>query len=137
VAFATVQDVGARLRRTLTADEEEQAEQLLEMATIVIADAVGKTQAWADELDTDVVPRVLWVLCLELVSRSMDNPSGFRSLQETLGQYSRSISYLDSAKGGGMFLTEREILMARRAVNGGLSGSARVGSIVDDESVCS
>lgn len=130
MALATSQDVSARLKRELTSSEEDLAEILLESATELIADAVGggATAAMLETLDN----RTLWVVCTECVVRGFDTPGGARSTQETLGQYSRSISYTDVEKGGGLYLTEREERMVRRAVFGTATSGARLASVLDD-----
>jgi hypothetical protein len=135
MAFATTQDVSARLRRELTEPEEDQAELLLEIATAVIAEAAGKSDEWAENLDP--VPQLIWVVCVEVASRAMDNPSGYQSIQEQLGQYGRTVRYTDVAAGGGVFLSDREIMMVRRVVRGQLSGSVAVESILDQTGLCS
>lgn len=131
MALATTQDVSARLGRELTEVEEETYELLLTAATEQIADAADMAVDMVEGLDP--LPRTLWVLCLECAVRAGQNPSGARSSQETLGQYSRSVSYTDVEKGGGLFLTDREQRMVRRAVfAGGTSVSVRVPSSFDD-----
>jgi hypothetical protein len=130
MALATTQDVSARLGRELTAAEDEMYEWLLQAATEQIADAADVSVEMIDGLATR--PRTLWVLCVEAVVRAGQNPSGARSTQETLGQYSRSVSYTDVEKGGGLFLTDREQRMVRRAVFDSTSLSVRVPSAFDD-----
>jgi hypothetical protein len=129
-AFATAQDISARLGRALTSAEEDQIELLLEMAADAIADTADVAQALLEGLDP--FPRTLWALHIELTVRAMAAPAGARSTQETLGQYSRSTSYRDPDTGGGLFLTDREQRMVRRAVFGGDMASVRVGAITDD-----
>jgi hypothetical protein len=128
VAFATTQDVAARLGRELTEAEDEQAEYLLDAATSVVAEALGRDDAWADALDP--VPTIVLVYTVELVVRAMGNPQGAASVQETLGQYSHSVRYDPGT--AGMVLTDLETLRLRRGVNGQLSGSARLDSMIRD-----
>lgn len=128
--FATTQDVSARLGRELTEAEDEQAEYLLEAATSVVAEAVDQDDAWADSLDP--VPNIVRVVTTELAVRAMANPSGAASVQETLGQYSHSTRYDPGT--AGMLLTDVETMLVRRTINGQLSGSARLDSMVRDDS---
>lgn len=130
MSLATSQDVSARLRRELTEPEEEAAEILLESATELIVDAVGGdvTTAMLETLDN----RTLWVVCVECVVRGFDTPAGARSSSQTLGLYTKSISYTDSQSGGGLFLTEREERMVRRAVFGVSTIGVRLPSLLDE-----
>lgn len=128
MALATPEDVATRFGRDMTELEAGTVEELLGAASDIIADAVGAPLDMLEGLDN----RTLWALCVEVAYRTMSNPAGARSTQETLGQYSRSTSFLDADKGGSVFLTEREERMARRAMFGGGSVSARVPAITDD-----
>lgn len=126
MTFATADDIAQRRGRTFTEDERAMADLLCEAATAVITDAAGKTDAWADTLDP--VPRILKFVAIEVVARVMPNPDGLRSFQEQLGAYSHSESYRDVATGGGLLLTQSEVLLVRRAVWGTTSGSVKVAS---------
>lgn len=131
--FATLDELALRLPGTavtgvdLTAKQQAQGAMLLGLATSKIAAAVGKDQDWVESLAT--VHPVLRGVCLEMVARTMTNPSGARSESETLGQYSHATSFTDAAHS--LDLTDREVMLCRRAIIGRLSGSSRPGSIVD------
>jgi hypothetical protein len=129
LAFATTSDIAVRLKETtLSAEDEASAALLLELATAIIADAAGKSEDWANELDP--VPRVLWGLTIELVCRAMASPQGLVSATETLGARSRSESYrrdLSSA----LVLTPQEERLVRSAVYGTLAGSSTPRALVD------
>src|SRR5688500_9821292 len=124
--FASTQDVEARLGRELTDAEEDQYEYLIEAASAVITEAIGKSEAWAEDLDP--VPNLLRIVATDVAIRARGNPTGARSEQETLGVYSHSTSYKDD--GGGLWLSSIEQLLVRRATNGGMSGSVQVDSLV-------
>lgn len=131
LAFATTQDLGARLGREFSTDAQtEQAEMLLDLASSAIADAMGLSLEEAESLGDQ--PKVWWVVCIECAARALSTPAGARSTQETLGQYSRSTTYSIDAADAGVMLTDREKRMVQRAVYGSTSGSARVPSIADD-----
>lgn len=134
MAFATEEDIATRLGRALTATEAGQAELLLELATALIAGACGKDDAWAAAYTP--TPVIVKAFCVELVARVMSNPTGLASLSETLGQYSNTQRFRDAAVGGGMFLTDLEERVIRRAVFGRNTASARAESIVDDLYLC-
>lgn len=130
MAFATGEDVATRLGRDLTADETAQAEFLTELATGLIAGACGKNDAWAAALTP--VPSILNLYCVELAVRSMPNPTGLASQTESLGQYSHTERFRDSAAGEAMALTDLEERVIRRAVFGTNSGSAKTESIATE-----
>lgn len=139
MAFATTQDVAARLGRELTTAEDETAEYLLDAATSVVTEAVGKDDDWASDLEaSDDIPNVVRIVTTELAVRALGNPTGAQSVQETLGQYSHSVRYAGIYEGGGLLLTATEEMLLRRTVRGVLSGSARLDSMIrDDEELLS
>lgn len=127
MAFATTEDIEARLGRTLTGTEAGSVDLLLEAAQAVIAQAAGKTDEWAETLDP--VPAILRFVCVELVVRVLANPEGLRSTSEQLGAYQRSRSFRDA---DGLLLTASETRLVRGVTYGRASGSARMKSILDD-----
>ena len=129
MAWPTNTDIATRLARTLTTTEEAQADLLLEQAVAAVADACGKDDDWADELDP--IPAALAGIVVEAVARAMSAPVGLRSRQETLGQHSYSESFNDDLAQG-LQLTDAEELKVRRIVFGSNSGGARAESIADD-----
>lgn len=131
--FASPDDVAARLGRDLTDGEVAQVDFLLLAATEVIVDAVDKDLEWAQGLD---VPLTLRFVCAEMVVRSMNFAPGVQSTTESLGAYSFSERAGATGEGGGLWLSKLEQLMVRRTVWGTTSGSARVGSFLDDVYYC-
>ncbi len=125
--FATALDVSARLGRELTEAETAQVEFLLAAATEIITMSVGKDAEWATSLD---VPTILRYICADMVARALTFTAGVNSTTESLGQY----SYTERGDGEsyGLWMTDMERMMARRVVNGSLSGSARTESIATD-----
>lgn len=125
--YAEASDIETRLRprlgREFTDDEEAAADLLCEAASAVIDDAVGQTPK--------DVPPVLRFIAIEVVCRAMANPQGLISEQEGLGAYSYAQRFA-SGEGAGLWLTELEERMARRAVYGSLTGSVEVESIASD-----
>lgn len=84
--------------------------------------AAAKWLAWASALVRREVPTVdarvsSGVLSAELVSsvvvamvqRAMDNPSGARSVSETIEEYSRQVTMGGDGDGTRLFLTDREL----------------------------
>lgn len=128
--FATLTELAIRLGRVddseLTASQHAQGTQLLETATALILDAIGRDAAWLD--DQDPAPAVPRAVCLEMCARVMMNPANVRSEGETLGQHQHSVSYSDGH--GLLYLTDRELRLCRRAALGVGSGSAYVDSLV-------
>lgn len=119
MAFATTQAVERRFGRTLTDDEKATADQLLEFATALIAEAASKDDAWAAELDP--IPIVLVGLCTSMVHRVMANPTQAASVREQLGAYSIAQNFRDV----GMELAPTEEQIVRRVVHGRTSASSR------------
>jgi hypothetical protein len=126
MAFASVEDIAARLGRVLTDLEKGAATFLLEGAQAIVEIAVEKTEEQIVPL-----PPVLRFVTVEVVCRAMANPQGLASESETLGAYSHTERY--SGEGvSDILLTKLEELMVRRAVHGTLSGTAQTGSVVSD-----
>lgn len=128
MAFATPQDIATRLGRDLEAIPAAMADQLLDAATAVIAEAAGRDDTWAETVDP--VPAMLRFVAIEVVARAMANPNGVRSESEQLGTYQHSQAFRDD--GGGLWLTTTERLLVRRAVYGTLSGSSRPTGVVEE-----
>ena len=130
--FATTDDVATRLGRDLTENESSTAEALLAGVAEIIATEAGRSQA--SVIDNDPPVPMLRIVSVEATVRAMQNPSGAQSVREQLGQYSRAVSF----EGGesGVYLTDSEMRLARRAVNGHV-GSVRVESILEDGCECS
>jgi hypothetical protein len=126
MAFASVEDIAARLGRVLTDLEKGAATFLLEGAQAIVEAAVERTEEQIDPL-----PPVLRFVTVEVVCRAMANPQGLASESETLGAYSHTERY--SGEGvSDILLTKLEELMVRRAVHGTLSATAQTGSVVSD-----
>lgn len=129
MAFATTDEVQIRLGgTTLTAGQIAQAELLIELATSILADNIGRDDEWAAALDP--VPGIVRAVVLEAVARVMQNPAGARSESETLGAYSHSTSYTDGAHGLSLF--DAEMRLCRTALLGGSSASAQVPSLITE-----
>lgn len=126
MAFATTEDIATRLGRTLNAVEAATTSMLLDHATGLILNALGKTTL-------SPTPVVVWSVCVEAVTRVLLNPAGVRSESETLGAHSHSASFTAPMGAlGALQLTQEEELRVRRAVFGTNTGSARPGGIIDD-----
>lgn len=127
MAFASKEDVAARLGRSLADSETDQVDFLLDAATAVIEEAVDKAEA-----DISPLPAVLRFVCVEVVCRAMANPQGLSSQQEALGAYSHSERFQGGDGASGLLLKPLETQMVRRAVHGQLSGTAQIGSLASD-----
>ena len=124
MAFATTTDIADRLGRTLTSGEEQSVELLLDLATGVIAEAAGEDDAWAAALTP--VPTLLRAVCIELTCRALANPNSLESLAEGLGQHNYQARFREY----GLWLSEHEEALVRRAAGSTTSGSVLVKSIV-------
>lgn len=128
VLFATALEVAARMGRTFTEAETDQANMLLAMVSQMVAAELGKDATWPSTLT--VVPPILRLVAIESVTRVLTNPSGARSESEQLGAYSHTTSY--ASDGPPAFsLTAWEISLINQAVFGTGNGSAIVPSIMD------
>lgn len=133
MAFAETTDIAARLGRDLTDSEETTYESLLEGATSLIAEAAGKDDAWAEDLEP--VPTVIKTLTVSVALRAKSNEDGAESETETLGAYSHTVRFSTGDIGAsfGLWLTDDEVALVRRVFKSGrASGSAILGSILDD-----
>jgi hypothetical protein len=131
VTFATLAELMTVLGwESLTAAQSAQGQMLLELGTDLIVEAVDRDIAWAASLNP--IPRRLRAVCLAYASRVLRNPMAASSLSESLGAYSHTTRF-ESGSGsvpvGGLELSEAEVRLCRRAVLGGLSGSACVPSL--------
>jgi hypothetical protein len=127
MAFVTDTQIAARLGvPSLSTVQAAQAAQLIDAVTGMIAEAVGKDDAWADALDP--VPRVVRGMALEIVVRVMNNPSTAGTITEQLGSY----SYTQVFRENGLLLSDSETAVLRRAVYGGDSTGAPLENVLDD-----
>lgn len=128
MAYAEALDIETRLKpklaRALTEDERGAAELLLEGASAAIDAALEKSEA------LESPPAVLRFVAVEVVCRAMANPQGLLSEQEGLGAYTHAERFVNA--GGGLWLTDLETAMVRRAVHGSLSGSSEPESLASD-----
>jgi hypothetical protein len=135
VTFATIDELALVMGKTgssdLTAAQLAQGYMLLEMATGLIVEAVGKTDAWAAALDP--IPRALRATCLSIASRLSHNPTGMTSQTESLGAYSYTQRYESGGSSpsgaAALALTDAERLLCRRAARAATSGTAMLDSV--------
>jgi len=121
-AFASLNDVERRLGYTLDDEKSATAQFLLNMSAAVIADAAGYDDGWAASLRP--VPQLLRLLSVELVCRSIANPSQYAQITQQVGSY----SFQAEQQTVGMTLSDTETLMIRRAVHGRTTDTATVES---------
>lgn len=136
--FATAADIAARLGRPLTsAEEDTQVPLLLDIATGLIAESVGRDQAWADDQIADAdAPATYRLICIEVVLRGLQNPAGVESQTETLGAYSHTQRYgSGDAAAFGLDLTDAEERRLSRAAYGTNAASARLGSLAENRTL--
>jgi hypothetical protein len=126
--FATPDDVATRLGRDLSGAEQNMVEQVVEQVTGLIAEVVGKDLAWAAALDP--VPATLKVLCIQKAIQVGTNPQQLRQEGEQLGSYQHNRTW-PAAQDMGLYLTEAEEQIVRRAVYGTTRATVPVASIAD------
>ena len=128
--LATVPSIGVRIGRDLSDVEVAQVGQLISQATINIIASLGRNPF------TWMVPAAakpfLSALCVELASRAMANPQALGQESETIGAYSRTVTYAREIPGSGIGLTPAEELTVRRVVFGSNVGSVQVSNLSDE-----
>ena len=114
-AIATHEDVAARLARTLTEAQQQQATAVIASVTGLIGDTTGLT---VDEVEAlSPVPETLKALAVDKAVLLVDNPGGLAAFTETLGAHTYSGTYPRAADIG-IFLSADERRRVRRAVGG-------------------
>lgn len=131
-AFAQPSDVAARMGVTFTSTQATQCDALLPQVALAIAAELDQDDAWLEDLTE--APTALFVTSVEAVTRVMQNPRGARSSSRTLGSFSETNSFADAA--ATLELTDREVLLCRRAVLGD-TGSSRPDTIINELIDCS
>ncbi len=114
MSFATQADVGVRLEKTLTAEQQASATQLCAEATAIICDAAGVAEGDVTDSQTLAIFKGLTV---SMACRTMASPQGLRSASTQLGAHIRTEAYGSEA----MALTARERSLVRGAANGSLT----------------
>lgn len=110
--LASITELEARLGRTFTGEESGRALALLDDASALVRAEAGRD--WVDDTGALVaVPAPARAVVLRAAERAARNPEGFRS--ESAGDY----SYQRSESETGVFLTDAERRIVRRAVGRG------------------
>ncbi|HRE03084.1 MAG TPA: Gp19/Gp15/Gp42 family protein [Ilumatobacteraceae bacterium] len=104
--FATVNGV-EQAWRALTPTEQAQADHYLALASALIRHEFASIDARvaADPAGLGVLVKGVTV---EMVKRVLINPEGLRSVQESIDDYSRTMTRDSSMSSGGLFLTDLE-----------------------------
>ena len=109
-SLATVDELAARLPDGIDSADEDRAQLLLDDVS-ALARAEVETD-WVDDANAlSGVPAVVVTVVLAAARRAWLNPSGFVS--ETIGSYTYRLA--DGAAGSGVFLTDEEKRLIRRA----------------------
>lgn len=124
MAFATTDDIAARLGRELSDSELDRAEWIIPLVQALILEVAGTAEP-------NPAPAYYRALCVEKTINVIENPSGLATESESLGDWSHSQTF-QRAGDAGVFLTDREEQMIRRIANNAASGSSRPHSIVHD-----
>jgi hypothetical protein len=114
--LASADDLAERLGREFDDDELVRVEAVLDDASDLVREE--SRREWVSETDPTVVtaPRIVRMITLRCAERAIRNPEGFSS--ESAGDYSYQ---RNGATGeGGLYLTDRELKLLRRA--GGRTG---------------
>jgi hypothetical protein len=124
--FATKEHVAARLRRSLTTEEEAQVDGVLETVSGLIRSEVGKAASW----DPSPVPSLFRELAIQKAIAALGNPLGVAQESETLGDYSHSTTF-QRAQDGGPLISPEEGRQLRFALYGTNAASTRSRSHAD------
>lgn len=107
--LAGVRDLEYRVGREFSDNELPRATAVLEDASSLIRDVAGRD--WVDEDGAlSGVPSSIRSTCLKVAERSIRNPGGYSS--ESAGDY----TYQRNSAADGVYLTEREEAIIRRAI---------------------
>lgn len=141
-AFATKEEVATRTGETYTTEQQASIDMVLEHVTGLIVVAVGKTDAWADELiagetdndeDTPGIPRAIKAVTIEATIRAISNPGAVDSETETLGAYSKTTRFTSGGDlAESIYLSDGEERICRMAAGGASSGTALMGALLDE-----
>ena len=120
-SLASVDDLSARIPGGIETADEDRAQLLLDDVSALIRAEVETT--WVDDDgDLDSVPDVIVTVCCAAAERAWRLPFGIVS--ESIGAYSYRLA--DGAAGNGVFLTEEEKRLIRRAAGTVDSGVSTV-----------
>ena len=118
MSFVTIDEFSLRYENTVPAGDVARVEALLSDACDLAADIIGKTYA---EGSGSEVPSIITAKVCEAVRRAYENPSGLQG--ETIGDYSWRGA---SASGAGVYFTEAEQRIMRRAAGRSAAGSIQL-----------
>lgn len=108
--LAGVEDLEYRMGRTFAGDELHRVEAVLDDVSALVRDEAGRTWINPDTGEVEDVPASIRAVVLRIAERVMRNPQGFKS--ESAGDY----SYQRSEDDDGIYLSERDIQIIRRAL---------------------
>lgn len=118
MSFVTIDEFSLRYENTVPAGDVARVEALLEDACDLAADIIGKTYP---EGSGSEVPGIITGTVCAAVRRAYENPTGLAG--ETIGDYSwRGVA----AGGAGIYFTEAEQRIMRRAAGRSLAGSIQL-----------
>ncbi len=106
--LAGVRDLEYRLGRAFRDEELPRAMAVLEDASALIRDVAGRD--WVVDGALTALPSTIRSTCLKVAERSIRNPGGYSS--ESAGDY----TYQRNSAADGVYLTEREEAIIRRAI---------------------
>lgn len=109
--LARVVDLEQRLGRTFDDTELTQVEAWLDDASAMVRLEAGRDWVTDDEPPVVNAPPVARLVALKAVERVLRNPDGLSS--ESAGDYSYQRNAVED--GGGIYLTDREVKLIRRA----------------------
>jgi hypothetical protein len=130
-SFATVSTVATRLGRELSGTDAAQCNLFIAAASTGILAALDRNPlTWSPAPEARPM---LSMMCVELVARTMANPTDLQRKSEAIGSYSYTEMY--AARGSavpGLIPTPTEELLLRRVVFGSNTASVKVRSFADD-----
>lgn len=114
-AFATLEDLDARIPGGIkTADEARAQADLLDASTLIREEA---DKTWVDENEDLVedLPDIIVTVCIRVVRRAFENPEGLTQHSESIQGYSESRSFSKSSTDSELYLTATERRLVRKA----------------------
>lgn len=111
-AFATIDDLDARLPAGVSGPDDARAQAALDDASALIRSQAGRSWVTDDELDDDI-PDIIRTICVRAALRCFINPDGVT--QEGAGPFNRSFANASSD----VYLTAAEKAQVRAAAGKG------------------
>ncbi|KDE14245.1 hypothetical protein [Rhodococcus aetherivorans] len=117
MALATVEDVEARLGRSLTTEETSRASALLEEASVLVEGYCGRGFV-------EPIPAAVPMVVSRMVARALETPTeavGVQSVQRSAGPFGETLTFGENTSGGVWLASTDKIMLRGLRVGGSVS----------------